>query len=213
MSFRVSLGMFGPELARIQSLLKVLPKSLKNGAMRTAGRKAADVVRKTIRPLVPKSKRNYRVYGPFQSKSKQTGGYLHLRDGIISKVKTYRTAIVVLVGPKTRAGLNHAHLIEEGTRERFWRHSTKSSSYVTIGHKRIKRRINGRRVFINKAIKRSTGSTLDVEKLKKGAVRSTGRGRPYKFMERGWSIAEPRVLQVITAELSAALAKVSGGHP
>lgn len=179
------------DLLSIQTILKVLPKRLRNGAMRKAGRQAADIVRRTVQPLVP-------VSGERSEES-----YIHLRQGIISKVKTYNNAIVAVVGPKTNAKLFHAHLIEFGTRPRYTRHT---SRYEKVGERRIKTKVGGKIGYRTKRIRKSIGSFLDERKAKKGPVRYTGVGPAYHYLSRGWKQAQPGVIATIETELRKALA-------
>lgn len=214
MSFKIDFNFSGSAMYQIQAVLKVLPKRLRNGAMRSAGRKAAEVVKRTIRPLVPRSKKNYRVQGPFQRADTGRGGYMHLRDGVISVVRTYRDAVFMAVGPRSGAKLFHAHLVEFGTRDRYTRHT---SRYRDVGTKRIKTRYkalsaSGHPIskpgYKTKRIRRSIGSFLDERKAAKGPVQRRGRMPASLYMSRGWAAAEPRVYQVIQTELTNALANI-----
>lgn len=192
MTWKIDFQLKDAEIKKIQTLLAVLPKRIRNGAMRKAGRAAAQIVVRDIRPLVPRSE-----------PKPGNPDYVHLQDGIISKIKTYGNTILVMAGPRTKAKLFHAHLIEYGTRQRATRHTTR---YDVVGTKRIKFRVNGKIKYKDKVIKKSAGSFLDQRKLLKGTVRETGIGPAYHYMARGWASAEPKVLAVIKSELTAALA-------
>ncbi len=201
MTFCTDFKIEGGDLAGIQQVLRVLPKRLRNGAMRRAGKQAADIVRRNVQPLVPMSKHNPNEYGPFQNDAKNR--YLHLRHGIVSKVKTYTNAVFVVVGPRTNAKLFHAHLIEFGTRPRYTRHT---SRYQKVGEKRIKTKSGGKVGYRTKRIRKSIGSFLDERKLKRGPVRFTGVGPAHHYMSRGWAQARPGVIATIETELRKALA-------
>lgn len=191
MTFKLAFELPTAGMAKIQTMLKVLPKRVRNGAMRKAGKEAAAIVRRNVQPLVPMS-------GERDDKS-----YIHLRQGIISKVKTYKNTVFVAVGPRSGAKLFHAHLIEFGTKPRYTRHT---SRYDTVGTKRIKTRVNGKLQYRNKRIRKSAGSFLDPNKAKKGSVRYTGVGPAYHYMSRGWSQSEAGVVATIETELRKALA-------
>lgn len=191
MTFKLAFELPTAGMAQIQTMLKVLPKRIRNGAMRKAGKEAAAIVRRNVQPLVP------------QSGNRDEKSYMHLRQGIISKVKTYKNSVFVVVGPRSGAKLFHAHLIEFGTKPRYTRHTSK---YQTIGTKRIKTRVNGKIQYRSKQIRRSTGSFLDQNKAKKGSVRFTGVGPAYNYMSRGWAKCEAGVVATIETELRKALA-------
>lgn len=190
MTWRMDFQLQNADLQNIQTLLKVLPKKLRNGAMRKAGREAGAICRRVIQPLVPRS-------------DNEDYSYAHLRDNIISVVRTYNNTVFMACGPRTKKRLYHAHLVEFGTRPRQTGHTSK---YKEVGTKRVKTRINGKVAYRTKRIRKSIGSFLDERKALKNGVANRGVMPAFHYMSRGWKQAEPGVVATIEHELRKALA-------
>ncbi len=194
MAMHTKFELEGGDIAAIQQILRVLPRRLRNGAMRRAGRQAADIVRRNVQPLVPVQKHPANKYGPFQNKAKNR--YISLREGIVSKVRTYSNAVFVIVGPRTKANLRHASLIEYGTKPRFAGRSLSSSEYTT---RRVKERVGRGGDFKYRYEKVKRDDPTVVRGMNRGA------GPAFHYMSRGWAQARPGVIATIEAELRKAL--------
>lgn len=166
---------------QLQRLLAVLPKRIRNGAMRKAGRGAAKIVTRAIVPLVP-------VSAKIRSK---TGRKKHLRQAITFRVRTYNNVIFAVAGVEAGEKMFHSHLVEFGTRRRLTAHHT---VYDEVDGNRYKRRnAAGTIVYSAKKVSVSRGQKYNG----KGEVRDRGRMPPFHYMTRGWKASESNARQFI----------------
>lgn len=171
-----------------------LPQKLQNRGMRRAQTKAAKALVNNARPRIPRAAKKQRQYA----------GKPHYQDSLSYKVKTYKTAVVAVAGPRSGSS-PHAHLVEEGTQERYTKRTTQ---YRDIGTKRTKATINGKRRFINRRVKKSIGSFVDVRKA--GVSKYRGRMPAFRPLQRAFRTMQPIIRILIRDEMRASIAK--GGN-
>lgn len=174
-----------------------LPQKLQNRGMRRAQTKAAKALANNARPRIPVDTSRKASF-PFRHAND------HYRDNLTYKVKTYKTAVIAVVGPKSRSA-PHAHLVEDGTQERYTKRTTQ---YRDIGTKRTKATINGRRRFINRRVKKSIGSFVDVRKT--GVSKYRGRMPAFRPLQKAFRAMKPIIRLIIRDEMRASIAK--GGN-
>jgi hypothetical protein len=172
--------------------------------MRRASTKAAKAVVNNAKPRIPRAAKKNK---PYASKP-------HYQDVLGYKVKTYKGAVASIVGPKS-AQAPHAHLVEDGTQQRF---TKRTSQYRSVGTKRVATRrtyvtANGktrsRKVYVNRSVKKSIGSFVDVRKA--GISKNRGRMPAYRPLWKAFSAVKPIVKLLIRDEMRASISALAKG--
>lgn len=180
-----------------------LPQKLQNRGMRRAQTKAAKALVNNARPRIPRAPKK-----PDKYKGKP-----HYQDVLSSKVKTYKNTVLAVVGPKSKQA-PHAHLVEDGTNNRF---TLRTSKYEVIGQKRVKRtfytttatgKTVKRRRFVMSDRKKSVGSFVDPKK--KGVERFRGKMPAFRPLRMAFRTMKPIIMILIRDEMRASIAK--GGN-
>lgn len=197
------------DLRNILSRLNGIPQKLQNQTLRAAGKKAMTPVMATAKALTP--------YG---TKAKGVIDMRHMRDTITMKIARYTrkkaAAFAFIVGPESPQ-VNHAHLVESGTKPRYTRHTTR---YRNVAGRRVRvakpvRFGNGRwstkKVERNFNTRVSVGSFRDYKKL--GKPKYTGVMPAFEPMQRAW--AQKRFLAhlILEREINKGIAKAAKGSP
>lgn len=195
---------FGQSARSLATMFKGLPDKLQNGGMRRATTKAAKAVVNNVKPRIPRSAK----------KNERYAGKPHYQDVMSYKVKKYKDAAIAVAGPKSGQA-PHAHLVEEGTQERFTKRTTQ---YRTVGTRRTSvvqkytradGKVRSRKVFVSSRVRRSIGSFVDVRK--DGVSQSRGRMPAFKPQQKGFAAVKPIIKILIRDEMRASISKAAKG--
>jgi len=195
---------FGQSARSLAIRFKELPAKLQSGGMRRASTKAAKALVNNARPRIPRAAKKNRPYA----------GKPHYQDVLGSKVKKYKEAVIAVVGPKS-AQAPHAHLVEDGTQQRFTGTTTR---YRSVGTKRVATRrkyttstgkIRTRKVYVSRSVKKSIGSFVDVRKS--GVSQSRGRMPAFRPLRKAFAAVKPIVKLIIRDEMRASISSAAKG--
>lgn len=195
---------FGQSARALAVRFAELPNRLQSGGMRRASMKAAKALVNNARPRIPRAAKKNK---PYASKP-------HYQDVLGYKVKTYKGTVVSVVGPKS-AQAPHAHIVEDGTQQRFTKSKTQ---YRGVGTKRVavKRKYvtstgktRTRKVFINRSVRKSIGSFVDVNNS--GVSQNRGRMPAFHPMRKAFTAVKPSIKLLIRDEMRASISAAAKG--
>ena len=189
---RLTLNVDPKELSLLQFQLHQLPVKVSRRVFRSASRKAANLVKKSVERLTPRQKK----------KPKKYAGKPHLQDVWHIKQKTYASksggTTVVLIGPQSGQA-PHATLVEKGTRQRF---TNSQAIYKTLASTKVRTKSG--------AIKFRRGKKVSVgSKIKRAGAARINRGvmpaiRP---LGRAWETTKSQAMSVLTTEIRKGITK------
>jgi hypothetical protein len=200
---------FGQSARSLATKFAELPNRLQSGGMRRASTKAAKSVVNNAKPRIPVDKSRKASF-PFRHAND------HYRDYLSYKVKTYKGSVISVVGPKS-GKIPHAHLVEDGTQQRSTKRTTQ---YRSVGTKRVATRrtyvtANGktrsRKVYVNRSVKRSVGSFVDVRKA--GISQNRGRMPAFRPLGKAFAAVKPIIKLLIRDEMRASISAAAKGGP
>ncbi len=178
------------DLNALQTALQGIPGRIEKNVLRAAGRKGARFIADRIKSNTRVAKRQTR-----QSKTP------HLRDTVTVKQRTYRkqrnasvTYFAIGWGGAPSRVKPNAHLVEEGTAQRF---TGSKTDYENAGQKKIKTR----KGWVFKKIRKSIGS-----KAIAGAIRKNRGIMPaFRPTQRAFSQTEQQARQVMLSEIKSGI--------
>lgn len=180
---QLALTIDAVQMNDLQTALRGLPGRIERNVLRAAGRKGAKVVGDRIASRTPVAKRQTRQ-----------SVLPHLRDTTTVKQRTYRkprgasvTYFAVGYGSPLKA---NAHLVEDGTAQRF---TGSKTNYADVSTKKIKTR----KGWVFKKQRRSTGSVA-----KSGVVRANRGTMPaFRPTHKAYSEAQSQARTVMVEEI------------